>query len=69
MKLQPDGVSAELPAGQPRPLDGVLALLDPLLGGAALIVEGDDALGLLVRRRLFSVAAGVVALMPAWGRW
>ena len=44
MKLEPDGVVAEAAARQARPLDRVLALLDPLLGRALLIVEGDDAL-------------------------
>jgi hypothetical protein len=44
MKLEPDGVVAES-ARQPRPFDRRLALLDPLLRRAALIVEGDDALG------------------------
>ncbi len=45
MKLEPDLVVAELPAGQPRPLDGVLAFLDPLLRRAPMIVEGDDPFG------------------------
>jgi hypothetical protein len=29
-------------AGEPRPVGGRLALLDPLLGGAPLVVEADD---------------------------
>ncbi len=40
VKLEPSLVVAKLAARQPRPLDGVLAFLDPLLRGAALIVEG-----------------------------
>ena len=32
-------------ARQPGPLDGILAFLDVLFRRAALIVEGDDALG------------------------
>ena len=39
VKLQPDRVVAELPARQPRPLDDVFAFLDPLLGGASVIVK------------------------------
>ncbi len=39
VQLQPDIVVAELPARQPRPVEGVLAFLDVLLGGAALIVK------------------------------
>ena len=42
MKLEPDLVVAELLARQARPPNRVLALLDVLLGGAALIVECDD---------------------------
>ena len=38
VKLEPDGIGGEGAAGQPRPLQGVLALFDVLLGGAALIV-------------------------------
>lgn len=38
-------VFPETMAGQPRPVDGVVPFLEVLLGGAALIVEGDDALG------------------------
>ena len=45
MKLEPHGVGGERPARQPRPLDRALALLDPLLARAALVVEGDDPLG------------------------
>ncbi len=32
-------------ARQPRPLYRILAFLDPLLAGAALVVEGDHSLG------------------------
>ena len=42
MQLEPDGIVVELAAGQAGPLDGVLAFLDPLLGGAALIVERES---------------------------
>ncbi len=45
MKLQPDGVVAELAARQPRPFDGVLAFLDILLRFAPLIVEQCHPLG------------------------
>ena len=44
MQLQPYGVVGELAAGEPRPLDGVLALFNMLLRRAALIVECDDPL-------------------------
>ena len=37
MKLKPDGIGGEGAARQPCPLHRVLALLDPLLAGAALI--------------------------------
>src|SRR5262245_19440184 len=39
---QADLVGAEAVAGEPGPVDGFLALLDPLLGRPALIVETDD---------------------------
>ena len=39
VKLQPDGVVAELAARQPCPFEGVLAFLDVLLRFAPLIVE------------------------------
>ncbi len=45
MKLETDGVGGEGTARQPRPFDCALALFDPLLARAALIVEGDDILG------------------------
>jgi hypothetical protein len=45
MELQPRRVSREAAARQPTPDDGVLAFLDPLLGRAALVVEGDHPLG------------------------
>jgi hypothetical protein len=44
VQLQPHGVGIEAATRQPRPDDGVLTLLDPLLGGAAAIVEGNDPL-------------------------
>ena len=45
MKLKAHRVGREGAARQPRPLDRVLAFLDPLLARAALIIESDDALG------------------------
>jgi hypothetical protein len=45
MELEAGGIGGEGPASQPRPLDRVLALLDVLLAGAALVVEGDNPLG------------------------
>ena len=45
MKLKPHGVGGERAAGEPRPSDRALALFDPLLARAALVVEGDDILG------------------------
>src|SRR5258705_9288552 len=45
MKLEPHGVGCERPASQPCPLDRALALLDPLLACATLVVERDDPLG------------------------
>ena len=45
VKLEPDGVVAELAARQPRPVDRVLAFLDVLLGFAPLIVESNHPLG------------------------
>src|SRR3954471_13070486 len=45
MKLEPDRVGRHGPARQPCPPDRVLALFDPLLRRAALIVEGHYALG------------------------
>src|SRR5712691_3697980 len=45
MKLKPGRVGRERAARQPGPLHRVLAFLDPLLAGAALIVEADDPLG------------------------
>jgi hypothetical protein len=43
VELQPHGVGGERTALQPYPLRSVLAFLDPLLGGTAPVVEGDDA--------------------------
>ena len=45
MKLETRRVGGEHPARQPRPLDRPLAFLDPLLGSAGLVVEGDDPFG------------------------
>ena len=44
MKLEPDGIVAELAARQSGPFDRVLALLDVLLRFAPLIVEGHHPL-------------------------
>ena len=57
MELEPHRVRLERRARKPRPLDRVLAFLDPLLGRAAPVVEGDDALGWLAGK-------GVAALIP-----
>ncbi len=45
VKLEANGIAAELSARQPRPFDGVLALLDVLLRFAPLIVEPCHPLG------------------------
>jgi len=45
MKLQANLVVAELAAGQPCPLDGVLSLFDVLFRRATMIVEGDNPFG------------------------
>src|SRR5919202_2166799 len=45
MKLEPNGVGPHRPARQARPLDSIFALSDPLLGRAALIVEGHHPFG------------------------
>src|SRR6516162_5760165 len=45
VELEAHRVGREGPARQPRPLDCTLALLDPLLRCATLVVEGDNALG------------------------
>jgi hypothetical protein len=45
MELETDGIGGKPPAGQPRPLNCALAFFDPVLRRAALVVEGDDALG------------------------
>ena len=45
VELEPHGVVAEGVAGQPRPAQRILALADPLLGGAAAVVELADPLG------------------------
>src|ERR1017187_9594837 len=41
-EMQSDLVVVEFVARQPRPLNRILALLDPLLGGSPLIVKPDD---------------------------
>ena len=45
MQLKPHGIGGERPARQPRPPDGSLAFLDPLLRRPALVVKGDNVLG------------------------
>jgi hypothetical protein len=45
MQLKAHRVGGEGAARQAGPLDRVLAFLDVLLAGAALVIEGDDALG------------------------
>jgi len=45
MQLQANGVVGELPAGEKRPLDGVLAPFNMQLRRAALIVERDNTRG------------------------
>jgi len=45
MELEADGIGGESAAGQPCPFDRALALFDPLLHRAALVVKGDDTLG------------------------
>jgi hypothetical protein len=45
MKLEANRVGDKGTTWQPRPFYRALALFDELLTGAALIVEGDDALG------------------------
>ena len=45
MELRTHGIGGEGAARQPGPFDRVLAFLDVLLAGAALVIEGDDALG------------------------
>ena len=46
VQLQPDLVIVEPLARQPRPVEGVLAFLDMLLGGAALVIEPHHPVGL-----------------------
>ena len=46
MKLKQHLVLRHALAGQARPVDRLLAFLDMLLGGASLIVEVDDSVGL-----------------------
>jgi hypothetical protein len=45
VELKAHRVGGEGAARQTGPLDRVLAFLDVLLAGAALVIEGDDALG------------------------
>jgi len=42
MKLKPNLFLRHPLAGQPGPIDRLLAFLDVLLGGASLVVELDD---------------------------
>ena len=49
VKLKPDLVVAELLAGEARPVDRVLAFLDPLLSFTALIVESRHPFGRAVQ--------------------
>ena len=44
VQLEPHGVVREPRAGKPRPFDGMLAFLDMLLGGVALVVESQHPL-------------------------
>jgi hypothetical protein len=44
MQLEADRIRGEGSARQAGPLDRALALFDVLLAGAAVVVEGDDAL-------------------------
>ena len=46
VKQETDRVRGKHSARRAVPIDSLLALLDPLLAGAALIVEGDDPQGL-----------------------
>ena len=50
VKLEPNGIVAELAARQSRPLDRVLAFLDVLLRLAPLIVEGHHPLGVMYNK-------------------
>src|SRR5262249_45044516 len=59
MKLKPHRVGGESPARQSRLLDRTLALLDPLLASAALVVERSDALGLAAHVRHDEADAGI----------
>ena len=43
-QLQPHLVGDEAVTGQPRPLQSILSLFDPLLGGAATVVESDHSI-------------------------
>ena len=43
---QPHLIRDKALAGQPRPVQGILAFLDPLLGGAAPVVKVNHPLGL-----------------------
>jgi hypothetical protein len=44
VELEADGVGSEGAARQAGPLDRALAFFDVLLAGAAVVVEGNDAL-------------------------
>lgn len=45
VKLEANRIGGEGPTGKPRPFDRALALFDPLLARAALVIEGDDIRG------------------------
>ena len=45
VQLQANLIGIEAVTGKPRPADGVLAFLDPLLSGAAQVVKVNDGLG------------------------
>jgi hypothetical protein len=51
MELQADGIGGEGTARQPSPFDRALALFDPLLCCAALVVESDEPRNCSIRRR------------------
>jgi len=59
MKLEPRRVGRERSARQPRPFDRALALLDPLLARAALVVERNHALGRPIHVRHDEPDAGI----------
>jgi hypothetical protein len=66
--LEPRRVGRERPARQPRPFDRALALLDPLLARAALVVERDHALGRATHVRHDEPDAGIKLSRISSGR-